>query len=133
MQVLFGGVQNRGETENEPRHDADPDGKEEDPGVQGDLRSPRDAGVSDGLDQLKPALGQEQPELCADESKHNALSCRKLAPRAPRIAISRWRASARASNRLATLTQAISSTKKTAPNNICKAGLTLRTTSFCRP
>ncbi len=56
----------------------------------------------------------------------------KLAPSAPRIAISRRRASARASRRFATFTLAMSNTKTTAPSSINRAGRTLATTSACR-
>ena len=51
------------------------------------------------------------------------------APNAPRIATSRCRDSDRARRRFATLTQAISSRKKTAPNSMRNAGRTLRTVS----
>ena len=55
----------------------------------------------------------------------------RLAPIAPRIAISRRRASARASKRFATLTLAINKTNPTAPSNTSSAGRTLDTTSAC--
>ena len=65
-------------------------------------------------------------------SAMNCLNSRQDdAPIAVRTAISRCLDSARASSRLATLTQAISSTKHTAPISISNAGRTLLTTSDC--
>jgi len=49
------------------------------------------------------------------------------APIAARIAISRWRSAARASSRLATFAQAMSSTSPTAPSRMRRVGLMLRT------
>ena len=53
------------------------------------------------------------------------------APMAERMAISRARPVARASSRLATFAQAISSTQPTAPNRTKSAARTLRTMSCC--
>ena len=54
-----------------------------------------------------------------------------LAPRASRTLISRCRLMARSSSRLATLTQAISSTKATAPSNSSSVGRRLPTIDSC--
>ena len=56
----------------------------------------------------------------------------RLAPRAVRMAISRWRPAARASSRLATLAQAIRRTKPTAPTRISRAGRTSPTSASRR-
>ena len=62
-------------------------------------------------------------------------SCRvnrlRDAPRAARIANSPLRCAPRARSRLVTLTQAISSTRPTAPKTASSAGLTSRVTSLC--
>ena len=57
----------------------------------------------------------------------------RLAPTAARVAISRFRASARESNRLATLAQAISRTTRPLPTEIKTFGRTSPTTSSRRP
>ena len=71
----------------------------------------------------------------SDSSTLSVSSCRMRRPRpapiAARIAISRRRPVARTSSRLATLAQAMSSTKLTAPSRIHSVDCTSRTISFC--
>ena len=52
------------------------------------------------------------------------INARRVAPSAIRVAISRWRPEARASSRFATLAQAISNTRPTAPARISSTGRT---------
>ena len=80
------------------------------------------AGISE-ITAFSPKYASPQPtaEAAAASTKLSTSSCRisrpRVAPSVTRIAISRSRAVARASNKLATLLQAISSKRKTAASN----------------
>ena len=67
------------------------------------------------------AAGGAEYEAFGDQLTHQA---RPRAPSAARIASSRWRPAARASSRLATFAQAISSTRPTAPSSSSNAART---------
>ena len=97
-------------------------------------------GTSGGLSAIKPWTAQRatnnphEPPINARKvlSVSNCrISRQRLAPSAARVAISRCLVDARARRRLATVAQAISRTKPTAPNRTSNAGRTLPTMVSC--
>ena len=70
---------------------------------------------------IKPAMPASAPTSTLSDNNCRMIR-REEAPSAPRIAISRWRPVARASIRLATLAQAISRIKPTAPKSSSSRG-----------
>ena len=89
------------------------------------------------MNKRSPNSGTRSPAAAPREAKTtlSARSCRtsrsRPAPSAARIVNSRWRRAARATSRLATLAQAISSTKLTAPSRMSSSGRVLPYSRSC--
>ena len=91
-----------------------------------------DAGLSASRASMpQPANSTPSPPPMRERTRLSVSSCRtsrqRLAPSAVRMAISFWRAAARASSRLATLAQVMIRTKPTAPSSTSSGNRTLPT------
>ena len=104
--------------------------------MQRDVLEPRSVRRQGQLERLQAHCGEDHAHDAGKQRQHPALGeqlphqPRGIGPSALRSAISRWREAARASMRLATLAQAISSTSPTAPSNSSSLGRVSPTTAW---